>query len=134
MASIGTVLRRTIFLVLVAAGIGLVVSWRRDQTTTPVPGSPPQWPPLPGSPATTSTPAPVERSTTPARPPIAEAAPTWLPAHDDGTTPASHPIKAKASSGIFHVPGGRFYDRTTPDRCYATAADAEADGYRQSKS
>jgi hypothetical protein len=115
MASIGTVLRRTIFLVLVAAGIGMVVSWRRDQSTTPIPGAPPQWPPLTGSPPS-------------------EPVATWLPAHDDGTAPTSHPIKAKASSGIFHVPGGRFYDRTTPDRCYATAADAEADGYRQSKS
>jgi hypothetical protein len=57
-----------------------------------------------------------------------------LRANDDGTVPPGHPIKAKDSSGIFHVPGGRFYDRTTPDRCYPTAAAAEADGYRQSKS
>ena len=49
------------------------------------------------------------------------------------SAPASHPIKAKESSGIFHVPGGRFYDRTKPDRCYPTAAAAEADGYRRSK-
>jgi hypothetical protein len=37
------------------------------------------------------------------------------------------------SSGIFHEPGGRFYDRTRADRCYPTAAAAEADGYRRSK-
>ena len=40
---------------------------------------------------------------------------------------------ANADSGIFHVPGGMSYDRTVPERCYATAADAEADGFRQAK-
>jgi hypothetical protein len=58
---------------------------------------------------------------------------TWVRANDDGSAPDSHPIKAKESSGIFHLPGGRFYDRTNADRCYTTAAAAEADGYRQSK-
>jgi hypothetical protein len=61
------------------------------------------------------------------------AEPLWLPPNEDGSVPASHPIKVKESSGIFHVPGGRFYDRTKPDRCYPTAAAAEADGYRRSK-
>ena len=57
-----------------------------------------------------------------------------MPANADGTAPTTHPVKAKESSGIFHTPGGRFYDRTKPDRCYPTAAAAEADGYRRSKS
>jgi hypothetical protein len=57
-----------------------------------------------------------------------------MPSLDDGSCPPDYPLKAKASSGIFHVPGGRFYERTHPDRCYANATDAEADGYRQSKS
>ena len=47
--------------------------------------------------------------------------------------PDGYPVKVKISSGIFHVPGGRFYERTTPDRCYPSAAAAEADGYRPSK-
>jgi hypothetical protein len=51
----------------------------------------------------------------------------------DGGCPPGHPIKANAKSEIYHVPGGRFYDRTIPERCYATAEDAEADGYRRSK-
>jgi hypothetical protein len=42
-------------------------------------------------------------------------------------------VKVNESSGIFHVPGGRFYARTIPDRCYAAADDAVADGYRQAK-
>ena len=47
--------------------------------------------------------------------------------------PAGYPIKANERSMIFHVPGGRFYERTIPERCYATADDAVADGYRQAK-
>ncbi len=51
----------------------------------------------------------------------------------DGACPSGYPIKAKSSSKIFHVPGGSSYDRTVPDRCYATEADAEADGYRKAQ-
>ena len=39
----------------------------------------------------------------------------------DGACPLSHPVKANANSGIYHVPGGRFYDRTRPERCYSDA-------------
>jgi hypothetical protein len=59
--------------------------------------------------------------------------PAWLPPHGDGTCPATHPVKAKQASGIFHVPGGASYDRTRPDRCYTDAAAAEADGLRAAK-
>lgn len=52
---------------------------------------------------------------------------------DGDHCPASHPVKAKLSSGIYHLPGGRMYDRTIPDRCYRDAAAAEADGLRASK-
>lgn len=51
----------------------------------------------------------------------------------DGACPVSHPVKVKTSSGIFHVPGGANYERTSPDRCYTDAAAAEADGYRAAK-
>ena len=51
----------------------------------------------------------------------------------DGACPVSHPIKGNDGSKIFHVPGGSSYDRTVPERCYANAEDAEADGYRQAK-
>ena len=60
-------------------------------------------------------------------------APTWV-APVDGACPSGYPIKGNSNSRIYHVPGGRFYDRTVPERCYATAADAEADGYRAAKS
>jgi hypothetical protein len=125
MEGIGTALRRTMVLVAIAAGIGALLSWRRRQHAAPTATAPPQWPPWPAQPDATAQPA--GHSAAPV------ARPTWLPANDDGSTPDSHPIKAKDSSGIFHVPGGRFYDRTKADRCYPTAAAAETDGYRQSK-
>jgi len=52
---------------------------------------------------------------------------------DDGTCPASHPVKATSGSDVFHVPGGAFYDRTHADVCYRDAAAAEAAGLRPSK-
>ena len=42
-------------------------------------------------------------------------------------------MKANDNSGIYHLPGGRFYERTVPERCYAAAEGAEADGYRRAK-
>jgi hypothetical protein len=61
-----------------------------------------------------------------------EPAVAWVEA-DDGACPASHPVKVKLASGIFHVPGGANYERTRADRCYRTAEAAEADGLRASK-
>jgi len=52
---------------------------------------------------------------------------------DGGVCPTSHPVKAKLSSMIFHVPGGLSYDRTRPDRCYRDEDTAEADGLRPAK-
>jgi hypothetical protein len=51
----------------------------------------------------------------------------------DGACPDGYPVKAKVASRIYHVPGGTSYARTTPDRCYATPADAESDGFRPAK-
>jgi hypothetical protein len=58
--------------------------------------------------------------------------PSWVEAVD-GACPLSHPVKVKVSSGIYHLPGSSFYDRTRPERCYVDAAAAEADGYRAAK-
>ncbi len=57
----------------------------------------------------------------------------WAEPLDDGGCPPSHPIKANNNSGIYHVPGGRSYERTVAERCYSTAEAAEADGYRPAK-
>jgi hypothetical protein len=131
MASIGIALRRTLFLLMLAAGIGASVSWWRSRSTLATPAAPPQWPEWPARPEPTDSSVPAGAGASVPEPAVAGDG--WLPAHDDGSAPDSHPVKVKVSSGIFHVPGGRFYDRTRPDRCYPTAAAAEADGYRRSK-
>ena len=127
MESIGAAVRRMMLLVMLAAGIGGALAWRQRQASTPTPTAAPAWPPLAlrePDPEPTAAPKPGAAS---------EPAGAWVTADGDGTAPETHPVKAKDSSGIFHLPGGRFYDRTKPDRCYPTAAAAEADGYRQSK-
>ena len=62
-----------------------------------------------------------------------EAPAMWTDPGDDGICPASHPVKAKLSSMVFHLPGMANYERTKADRCYADAESAEADGLRQAK-
>jgi uncharacterized protein (DUF2126 family) len=57
---------------------------------------------------------------------------------DARTCPLSHPIKGNFTtySGercIYHVSGGGFYDKTKPERCYATEAEARLDACRRSK-
>ena len=64
--------------------------------------------------------------------PLVDSQMKWVAPVASGC-PDGYPIKANDNSGIFHVPGGRVYERTVPERCYATAQDALADGYRQAK-
>lgn len=109
-------LRRLVLIVLVAAAAAALVNRWRQRSDTTLDAAPPQWPAWPESSGGS------EISTTA----------TWL-AGSDGHAPQGYPIKLNGSSGIFHVPGGRFYDRARADRWYATADDAVADGYRQSK-
>jgi hypothetical protein len=130
MTSVGVALRRTLLLVMLAAGVGVAISWRRGQGASSTPAEPPQWPAWPERPPTVEPPT-VEPPSVAPRTPNDEQ--SWVAPNADGSVPATHPVKVKESSGIFHVPGGRSYDRTRPDRCYPTAAAAEADGYRQSK-
>jgi hypothetical protein len=56
----------------------------------------------------------------------------WVEPSGD-VCPTSHPVKAKLSSKIFHLPGMLNYERTRPDRCYRDAGSAEADGLRAAK-
>jgi hypothetical protein len=117
---------------LIGAVGGVVYAWWRDQNAVE-PAATPEWPPLP-------TPAPAETSVVNALVDAPDArsndgtAGGWLVPDDDGSCPVTHPIKANDNSGIFHVPGGRFYERTKAERCYQSAEAAVADGYRQAKS
>jgi hypothetical protein len=52
------------------------------------------------------------------------------------TCPASNPIKGNVGENgkIYHIKGqSASYNATNPEACYATAADAEADGFRAAK-
>lgn len=50
-----------------------------------------------------------------------------------GVCPPSHPVKAKLSSLIYHLPGMVAYDRTRANRCYPDPQAAEADGFVRAK-
>jgi large subunit ribosomal protein L17 len=118
--------RRLRRLLLLAALLGAAAALIRRQTaarTAEVPSAPPRWPPIevdrPAPDPAVSTPE--ASGTTPWRAPV------------DGACPPGYPVKANDRSRIFHVSGGRSYDRTVPERCYANADDALADGYRAAK-
>ena len=73
----------------------------------------------------------------PALPAAAQPRPGVAP-QDAWTCPATHAIKGNFTtySGercIYHMPGGQFYGRTKPERCYATEEQARQDGCRRSK-
>jgi hypothetical protein len=134
---------------------------RRVEVARPVPG--PSWPPVtpptsrPAPQPDVRTPAPTpaappaparpEPGAVPAPPPPTPAPPpqqaapispapsahAWVEPSSDGYCPQSHPIKAKLSSKIVHLPGMLAYDRTKPDRCYASESAAETDGFRKAK-
>jgi len=53
------------------------------------------------------------------------------------TCPTTHPIKGNTTTRtgecIYHVRSGGFYDKTKPERCYATDEEARRGGCRKSK-
>ena len=61
-----------------------------------------------------------------------------VPPKDAWTCPTTSPIKGNftTSSGercIYHMPGGQFYGKTKPERCYETEEEARQDGCRRSR-
>ena len=110
MPTAATALRTTALATLLTLGGAAVFAWCKQRNEMAMPAAPAQWPAF-----------------------VAPERPSWVIAASDGAAPDGFPVKVKASSGIFHVPGGRFYERTNPDRWYTTAGQAQADGYRQSK-
>jgi hypothetical protein len=112
--------------------------------TSPVPGLPRPVPRIDTPPAVPATAAVAAVAESPERPlvdgagatPIPEAVITgstpWVDPIE-GECPVSHPVKAKLTSGIYHLPGGGNYDRTRAERCYVDADAATADGLRAPK-
>jgi hypothetical protein len=62
---------------------------------------------------------------------VPKVEPWVLPSGD--VCPTTHPVKAKLSSKLFHLPGMFAYDRTKPDRCYTGEAAATSDGFSKAK-
>jgi hypothetical protein len=88
-----------------------------DRSTAP-------WPPLPDPPLP-DPPLPDP----PGRPdPL-----SWVTPAQGGACPATHPVKAKLRSGIYHLEGMAAYTRTVADRCYPSPEAAEADGFRRAQ-
>src|SRR5215203_551215 len=85
---------------------------------------------------TTSASVSASASDTPSASASASEAPSGgggVPPISENNCPASHPIKGNGESGIYHVPGGQYYDVTNPEECFASEADASAAGYRASE-
>jgi hypothetical protein len=117
-------LKRLTLLALVAGAGAFVWSMVKQRRATLQPSSEPAWPPL-------------QLSTTPDDEPAGVAAPHFTQISEEHSTSGGSerwrtPVDGQCP-GIFHLPGGRSYERTVPERCYATAEDAAADGYRQAK-
>jgi hypothetical protein len=132
---------RLALLAAVAFAVAKVLQGRRS-AELPTVGPTESWPRLQPDPAASSS-AGVPTSTDPvaAAGPVSEAAAelhgaavaAWVEPKGENC-PQTHPVKAKLSSKIYHLPGMRNYERTNPDRCYRDAEAAEADGLRAAKS
>lgn len=131
--------RLLVFALLGAAAAAAVRALRSRPTLTAPPDTGPTWPPLDTGattrPAATEPPvagvAGVAGSATAPKATVAAVA-RWVEPID-GACPSGYPVKANDSSHIYHVPGGQFYERTVPERCYTDPQAAEADGYRAAR-
>ena len=126
--------RLLIFALLGAAAAAAVRALRGRPALTAPPDTGPTWPPL--DTGATTRPAGTEPTATAATAAVATAAvaatPAWVEPVD-GACPDGYPVKANTGSHIYHVPGGQFYERTVPERCYTDPQAAEADGYRAAR-
>ena len=132
-------LRRLLVLALFGAALAAAVrALQARRAVAPAPDAGPSWPPLTpveadGAAAAEveevviEVPANVESSVESS----AEGTAAWVEPVGGGC-PDGYPVKA-SHSGIFHVEGGAFYERTVPERCYLDPQAAEADGYRPAR-
>ena len=132
---------RTVSVALLLALMAAMVLWLRNRSRPIQVSDPPEWPPLPPTNADRVADEALADAETAADDEAEAGAEAqdgagdgaWRPPDPDGGCPDGFPVKANDKSGIFHVPGGRFYERTKPERCYPDAGSAIADGYRQAK-
>ena len=122
-------MRRWLVRLLVLASLGAAVFFvLRRRGLGSEPAVRPVWPPFDESEVATPARTYVNSVTVEVRPPSAR----WTDPVEKGC-PAGFPVKVKLASGIYHLPGMLAYDRTAPDRCYVSAEEAEADGFRAAK-
>jgi len=117
--------RLLVFALLGAAAAAAVRALRGRPAVTAPPDTGPTWPPIEPANVTTVATAPEVTEA------VAEARSWAEPV--DGACPSGYPVKANHTSHIYHVPGGQFYERTVPERCYTDPQAAEADGYRAAR-
>jgi hypothetical protein len=116
-------MRRWLFrLLFLAAAAGLLVTLVRRRNVGAEPAVRPVWPPLDDADAATT------ETVADDVPPSAR----WSDPVEKACPPGFE-VKVKLASGIYHLPGMFAYDRTVPDRCYASAEAAAADGFRAAK-
>jgi hypothetical protein len=137
-------LRRLLVIAIFGAALGAAVrALQARRLVAPAPDAGPSWPPLTpvepepaagaaaGPAAAAGAAAAAEAVVEETAAGAAGGAVAWV-APVAGGCPDGYPVKANRS-GIFHVPGGQFYDRTVPERCYPDPQAAEADGYRPAR-
>lgn len=116
-----------VWLGLAGVGTAAAIAVVRARRPDPHPAGAASWPPL-----VVGRPAPASAAGASfAAEPAPEVSPWVLPVA--GRCPESHPVKGNASSRIYHRPGGFYYERTRPERCYCDEAAAQADGMRPAK-
>ena len=127
-------IRRLVFLASATTAIVRFAMARRPKTQPSGPKAP-EWAPLHAASTSAAGSGRAQRRVVPPSrvpgPPATTDSSAWVEPVD-GACPLTHPVKGNANSGIFHLPGGRFYDTTVPERCYRDAEAAEADGMRAS--
>jgi len=136
-------LRRLLVLALFGAALAAAVrALQAKRAVAPAPDAGPSWPPLTPVEADGAAAAEVEEVVTEVAADVESSAETRAESSAEGTAawvepvgggcPDGYPVKA-SHSGIFHVEGGAFYERTVPERCYLDPQAAEADGYRPAR-
>jgi hypothetical protein len=112
---------RLLLLITIAVAVALV---RRRSKARTEPARP-VWPPFEEGQAVAARTSTANAVSVEVKPPSAR----WTDPVEKAC-PAGFPVKVKLASGIYHLPGMLAYERTSPDRCYVSAEEAEADGFR----
>jgi hypothetical protein len=121
-------MRRWLLRLLLLAGIAAIILFVRRRSSAAKAPAAPAWPPFDNA----------ERRSRVASPGISSIPEDVPPSQRwsdpvDKACPAGFDVKVKLASGIYHLPGMFAYERTIPDRCYASPDAAEADGFRAAK-